>query len=156
MNPEWNHDDASLDALIRTATEEVQPSTTFLARLERELVQRPDASSHASVVLKLRRSLLAAAAVVAMLFTGWQLQEFDGQIRVQNVDVPKHTQDVSTEATPIAVLVSFKNEQDAIVLREPTTDPNVTILWIHPVTTTHAAAPATIEVDQTPEKGSDS
>ncbi len=155
MNPEWNHDDAALDALIRTATEGVQPSPTFLARLDRELVLHPRPAERSPLALTFRRSVLAAAAVMALLFTGWQLQSFTSSDRAPMTGTSRQQPSISTESAPNAVHVSFESERDAIVVREPSTDPNVTILWIHPVTSAHATAP-TIDINRTPEEGNDS
>lgn len=161
MNADWRFDDDALDGLIRRATETVDPPAGFTQRVN-AAIDSDKADTRRSHPFRRLSPVLAAAAVLALLFIGWRVQTLIGPVPTMNTPVVVNTEAGAPESGRAVVRVSFEEENDAIVIREPSSNPDVTIMWIHPVASQHASAPDTPNERETTDpsnqmkKGSDS
>lgn len=132
MNADWKFDDEALDALIRDATETIEPPAGFAERTRHALQREMAAAEPVRLRSNWLAPTLAAAAVLVLLLIGLRVQM---AMNVQPMPPREtaHTIETSGDRVPTTVRVTFDKDHDAIVVREPTIHPNVTILWIHPV-----------------------
>jgi hypothetical protein len=88
------------------------------------------------------QTVLAAAAVIALLFAGWwtlNIPQADTQppqlemVKAAKVD---HPLAAAISKLPANIQVSFKNEEEVIAVPIKSDNPNVTILWVYPAVKT--------------------
>lgn len=130
-------DDASLDALIRQATDAIRPSDDLAIRI-REHIARDERNE--SLRHRFHRRVgvvLAAAAACGVCISGavLMLSQFSRTDETSRIagDVPAEPEANQRPAAANRVRLSFDPNADAITVPVATREPDVTILMVYPI-----------------------